>query len=384
MTSTMNRSTLDTKDQLLDHLRKRERFSDEQTSTIVCPLPVTLMGEYYYDITLSSAVDLYCIFTYFRNSSNEIKLYCIDIPGIYRIKTGKTHTDKKDKITRFATEAAISFEKKYGLNTGFTGVMSTPFLNLNELQIKLCVYLALLTINSDRDHLSANGFIIKESDGLPDTAKLIAATQNRKNSIVYVGPTDEEADHRLISNSIEDLNLVVVIAGPFSGQHNDCVNSATYSKVLSLMSAMSSRKQIMSFSSITPEIFRTNISRLPSDLRQAAIFYYQDIHMVSEAAKYWENNDIESFGAVLSKSSLSECMTNGNERLASIIRKIDSYEGVYGTALGKNREYIELYILTKEGNQDSVINRIEQEISTRFQTNPEIRSANICDGIKIV
>lgn len=383
----MYRSIQDSINKLLAHLGKREHFGIGQTSTVVSPFPINLIGKYYYDHTLCTAVDINCFLTFFENTSAEIKFYCIDMPGIYRIRTDRIYTDKRDKIMRFATGGAAIFNKQHGLNIGFTGAISLPFLNfknLNELQIKLCVYLALLSINSDCDHFPADKPESNKAHELNDTVELMTAVRNHRNSILYFTFGDKGLEYRVAGNSTKNLCMLILLAGHPSGHRNNLLNHANYSKVLSLLSVMSGAKQLDSLSSIPDEQFRTFVPRLPSDLRQVAIHYYQDVHMVREATEHWNNEDMESFGAVLSRSSLSECMTNGNEKLGTIIRKIDSLEGVYGTAIQTDRGYNELYILTRSEHKNSLVKDIEREILSRFQPGAEIRAAYISDGARIV
>lgn len=147
-------------EELLDHLQKREKFNQSQVKIVACPYPITIFGENNNAVggkSISTALDLYSVLIFFPSNTHEIRLYCKQIPGVFKVYLQNIGAYIKDDWVSFVRGAANELKKRFKIQNGFTGVLSVPFpksiINMSSV-VELLSLMALNNVNKLDLHLS--------------------------------------------------------------------------------------------------------------------------------------------------------------------------------------------------------------------------------------
>lgn len=375
--------------ELLSHLGKREKFNAEDAYTLICPYPVSIIGEPFYSRSIKAPAGCYSCFTFFDNRTTDIKLYSMDIPGIYRIRSGNVYDRKNDNLSRYAGEAAEWFKENHTLNSGITGVISLPFsenIIPNEFQIKVSVLSGLSLVNKN----SQLSFLFPDKpqdtgyDSILDPAECLTVINGHSDCLVSINKSRPEIHFRSKVSDHDELCLIVVLTGSSEVVPNRNSENTDYAKVLTLLNAMAGLKDTQDLEDIPGPEFGKYVRRLPHDLRPLAMHCYNDAGLIDKAVSRWERNDITEFGEILSTSSVSKCNAFYGVDISSVIREIDSLDGVLGTSVEFKKDLLQLNVLAKTGFSRNIGNSISNAIEPLIRKSPEMSIAKIGDNIRTV
>lgn len=371
--------------ELLSHLAKRESFDANDTTTIICPSPVNLIGADYFE-SVKTVVDCNFVLTFFRNSSQDVKLYCPQEPGVFRIDPDNRYTDRSDYITSYSTSSVSAFRDTFEMKTGFTGAISLPFIKypgLNDVQLKLSVFCALYQLNiaekklpNPRDEKTQSGL-----DRICSPAVYLSIFNGKQNCLISIDPTQKNLQIRTNENLLGNPGFILAdIANdaPLAGENTEYTN---YMDVLTLAGLICNAGEINSLSEIPREKFVSNIRKFPPDLRQYAEHYFYELIRTREALSHWKNNELSTLGNILSNSALSKCRITGNNQMIIIIKRICGIEGVYGTAIEDHNDSFRICILARADNVGEIINKVINDKEIPLIEISEFKPCSISDGI---
>lgn len=375
---------------LLSHLGKREKFNAEKTHTLICPYPVSIIGEPFYSHSIKASAGCYSCFTFFDNGTSDIKLYSMDIPGIYRIRTGSIYYRKNDNLAHYAGEAAGWFKENHTLNSGITGVISLPFsenIIPNEFQIKVSVLCGLHLVNNNLPSYSVppdkpvpgTGY-----DSILDPAEYLTVLNGHADCLVSINKCTPEIVIRNEDTDHDQLCLIVAVTGNSEAVLNRNRENVNYDKVLTLLKTMAGLKDTQGLEDIPVPEFGKYARRFPHDLRSLAMHYYNDTRLIDKAVSGWKRNDIIKFGEILSTSSVSKCNAVYGVDISSVIREVDSLEGAFGTAVELKKDFLQINVLAKTMFSGNITNSIRNAIEPLSRKSPEIRIAKIGGSIKTI
>lgn len=356
-------------DTLNSHLSQREQLDPDQIKSVICPYPLRIAGENFYKSRIQASLSAFSYLQFSVGVSSDIKLYCLEKPGIYTVKPGKAVFDKEDFISLNAAEALRIYMKANSPVSGITGAISLPFVDNAEysgFQIRFSVLMALKAVNQEniRETSPDNfpGFINELSE--TDAENSLTVMKSGPDAILNIYDRKYEVLPAGSKRPVESMRLIIVNLNNGENCQNYSYIADKYEKILSILKIMAGIKNCEGLEDIPQEGIERYLSRLPSELRSDAYHHYRRIHLLTRARKSWMEGDIPGFGKLVSESSKSFCEMNSLNSLVPLIKKIDSLEGVYGTVLEYKDSSIRLVIIAEKDHCSGIISHLNNEFTT--------------------
>jgi|GEM_PF-5382766 len=370
------------KNELVSHLRKREKFDERDIKTVVCPAPVRLLGEDYYETNIFACIDQNLLLTFFKNSSGTVKLYSLESPGVIKIEPGINSPTIKEPTLRQIHKTIKKLESIYEFSSGLTGTISLPYPDdppLNRFQIGLSIFYALGNCNKFKPDIGncCRTYIRIVLPDMGETGYCTAACFCEHGNVVSVMRENVSSSHIVHSNRSSEIYFVTALLNIENNSVSSILNSENYKKIATLVGIMTGYRNLIDISEISYDLLNKCKSKLPKDIQNAAAHYYEDLIRIREAGNLWENNKISEFGSLITASSLSKLRLNGQLKLCSIFEKISGDKGVIAIGFDIMEETLRIFIITDKKDHEVISGYLRRALQISFNSNFIVNSAPV-------
>lgn len=354
---------LSVRNELKQHLSRRESFSRDMLSTIVCNYPVNMAGLSEDNLSLIFLTDRCTAITYFMNNTDTIRIYISQIPGIFTIRTSNRTILKKEGPESWLSEAVSLFNKNNkNAKEGYTAALYLPLSPENRLNREMAVlslYLAQCMVSSDNRAGSHPVNYIKES----------LSALNNKYSRIYDKIQSHDMERTIVltgSSMIDDtrqsgLNLVVMnIEANLSEKLAAEISGLDHDGTLKLAGMLCGSQGIRGFTEIEEELFKKISQRMSPSLRDRAEFLRQYESLVNKAHSAWNGGDAAYFGKLMVRCSYCLCDLVQERRLRDYIDQLSEMKGVYGTSIRALNGILQLVLLSESAYRNDIALHLRQ------------------------
>jgi len=387
---------------LIDHLKKREKFAYSDLKIVVSPYRISPLGahiDHQGGPVLGMTINARTVLVFIPNHESKIRLYSTNYPGVVEFGTDNIKTPSKDDWGRYAMGTAKAIQERYPIELGFTGALtgSMPASGLSSSASVALAYLkALAYINnynlSPQDFVELDSRIeneyLKLQNGILDQSSIV---YGKKNSMLYIDTVSGEVTTHLKPQAEEDFRILIA----YSGLKRELTSSGfnkrveACKKTASLLGLMGGLNSVKIFSDISEEIYLSQEKRLPQDLKPWALHYFLEAARVKEGIKAWENSDLVRFGNIMNESSRSslENYAPGSPEIKRLFEITRSQNGVYGAAIngGGYGGCIVAFVRNKFSENDAL-----EILNTYIRDYPELKEnaavyfAETDDGLRLL
>lgn len=342
------KSLEDQTEELLNHLKRREKFSDSELNIISAPYRISPIGahiDHQGGPVLGMTIDAGTLLAFVPNNEKKIRLYSTNYPGVVEFGLDNIKTARKDDWGRYPMGAAKVIQEHMRIDTGFIGVVSgsLPASGLSSSASVGLAYLKALALVNNIDitpkqyisfDLEIENKYLKLEVGSLDPSSIV---YGKKNSLLHIDTLSGEVVQHVKAENTEDFKILIIFSGltrelgsiGFNDRVEACKRAAG---ILGLMGGLKSPKLL---SDIPEDIYKKQRNRLPSDVKPWAGHYFSEIKRVQEAIGAWDSGNIEKFGQLMNESSIStlENYDKGSPEVKRLFELTSSHEGVYGAAI---------------------------------------------------
>jgi galactokinase/galacturonokinase len=390
------------KEELVIHLKKRERFAEGQLGFVVSPYRISPLGahiDHQGGPVLGMTIDAYTLLAFMPREEPRIRLYTMNYPGVLEFDLERIRATRKDDWGRYAKGAAHVLGQRERIGCGFTGAVrgTLPASGLSSSASVGLAYLhALAKVNnlqlSPSDFVELDRRLENEylglKNGILDQSTI---THGRKNCLLHINTITGEVDFFPQPDCNEDIGILVVYSGfsreltgsGFNTRVEECGKAAI---LLGMMGGMRSARIL---SDVSPDIFHTKSRKLPDDLRRRASHYYSEVERVAAGVNAWKEGDWKVFGKLMNESCISslENYESGSPALQELQEIVSNARGVYGSRFsGGGYGGCVIGLVKSDIAEDSATEIYEKYINQY----PEVREhaavylANTDDGVRFL
>lgn len=325
----------------------REELPAEGLRMAVCPLPVTIIG----GLTgpeggpaLGFSAGDRALLAFMPNDEGKIRLYSTDYPGITEFSLGNLKTPARGDWGRYAVWAARTLRDRYGMETGFTGVLSLPRISVEtggHAAESLLLLTAAAAVNNMELSARDAALLAKEMDDeyakSPDNPALRAiAAHGKKGSLLYVDTATGSAVSYPGPEGSDAFLIMTVYSGMPAGAFTDTLRARADEcrKAAGFLGILGGLRSAPALSHVPEKVFIEKSAKLPEGLRRRAAHFYAESSRAAAGAAAWKAGDLVKLGRLMNESTESafnnyEAGGPAVRSLAEIIRGVD---GVYGCA----------------------------------------------------
>jgi galactokinase/galacturonokinase len=336
------------KEELVTHLKKRERVPTDDLSFVVSPYRISPLGahiDHQGGPVLGMTIDAYTLLAFIPREEPRIRLYSMNYPGVLEFNLEKIRATRKDDWGRYAKGAAQVLGEREQISCGFTGAVSgtLPASGLSSSASVGLAYLHALAKVNDLE-LSSSDFVELDrrleneylglKNGILDQSTI---THGQKGCLLHINTITGEVEFFPQPDCNEDVSILVVYSGfsreltgsGFNTRVEECRKAAI---LLGMMGGMRSARIL---SDVPQDIFHTKSRKLPEDLRRRASHYYSEVERVAAGVNAWKEGDWEAFGRLMNESCISslENYESGSPALQKLQEIVSNARGVYGSRL---------------------------------------------------
>jgi len=371
----MNNELKEIKQQLLDHLVKREEIDETEVKTVSCPYPLTLLGSHnnlFGGKSLSFSLDIYSSLLFKPSGDANIKIYVKELPGIFKVSLNNIGVPIRGDWLNYIKGSAYILKEKYDITQGFTGVLSFPFPNfinnksivIQQLIILALCYVNKIKINSNELQLMSEEIDSEYLNNNYMNLDSITIKHSKPDTLQFVDY--DRSKMRLHTNTGGKCKFIVISTGTTLPIFYS--DTELFTKLKTLLDMMTGNKNGQP---LTIDNYREFRPRLPEELLNIGDFYFSESERAEEASHQWRNNNLTEFGNTLFDSAISRT-TDGN--LKSLIENLNSIDGVYGTQISSNSEIIIF-------SNIFLIEKIKEQLREIFKEHDiDINSGELSDG----
>lgn len=384
----MDQEILLKREELIAHLEKREKFKVNELVTIVCPSPLRLLGENYYPSNLLTCIGQNLLLTFFRNDSGKVKLYDLGSPGVIKLDPGKNFPATKDPLAKNIYKTVLNFKHQKEIYTGFTGALSLPSRGNTEfsnIQTELAVYLALIYSSQCKSDINkcCQTFIGGLNPGREENGYLAASCICREGEIISISTGMDTPDYITFSNKSPEINFITAFIKPCDNFSGNILNNENFRKATTLTGLITGHKNLTDISEISYDVFSKCLSKLPSDIQDAATHYYNELNNIRLLGKLWENGELPEFGNLITESSLSRIRLKNQSGIGRLIENFSDYKGVLGIGFDNIRDTFRIFVIAKKDDTETISQELKTELQKTFQSNIPVNSAGRGEKIYI-
>ena len=333
---------------LIHHLKKREKFSYSDLKIVVSPYRISPLGahiDHQGGPVLGMAINARSVLACIPNNERKIRLYSTNYPGIVEFSIDHIKTPRKDDWGRYAMGAVKVLGEKKPLELGLTGVVTgtLPASGLSSsASIGLAYLKALEYLNNhylalqdlvEMDSQIENEYL-KLQNGILDQSSIV---YGKENSMIYIDTLTGEVKQHTEPDSSKGFRILVIYSGlsreltasGFNKRVEACKQTAA---VLGLMGGFKPPKML---SDIPEDFYFSQHKRIPEELKPWAAHYFTEVRRVKEGIRAWDEGDIEKFGSLMNESSLSTLKNYAteSEEIKCLFEITKMQKGVYGAAI---------------------------------------------------
>lgn len=339
-------SLLRQKERLLAHLRKRERFAEEDLKLVVSPYRICPIGahiDHQGGPVLGMTINAYTILAFIPNEERRVRLYSVNYPGVVEFNLGRIRTPARNDWGRYAMGAAKVIGDEMPIRYGFIGALigTLPASGLSSSASVGLAYLhALAMVNGlkltpsdyiELDRRLENDYL-KLKNGILDQATIL---HGKREHLLNINTITGDVEPLSKPEGSEGFRIIVAYSGfsrelassGFNTRVEECRRAVI---LLGLMGGVMSAKVL---SEIPEEVFRIKSKKLPETLRRRTSHFYSEVRRVRDGVRAWQEGDWEAFGRLMKESCLSslENYESGSPELKSLQEIVSSTHGVYGS-----------------------------------------------------
>ena len=335
-------------EKLVEHLKRREKFSNSELNIISSPYRISPLGahiDHQGGPVLGMTINARTLLAFIPNYEKRIRLYSTNYPGVVEFGLDNIKTAKKDDWGRYTMGAAKVIQEHMAIDIGFTGVVSgsLPASGLSSSASVGLAYLKALALvnNIDLTHkqcVSLDSEIenkyLKLQVGILDPSCIV---YGKKNCMLQIDTLSGEVIQHPKAESGEDFKILILYSGLTheltSLGFNDRVEACK--RTAGLLGLMGGLKSPSVLSDIPFEVYEKQRERLPLEVKPWAMHYFSEVKRVEKGIKAWDTGDIEKLGELMNESSIStlENYDKSSPETKSLFEFTNSYEGVYGAAI---------------------------------------------------
>lgn len=295
--------------------------------------------------------------------------------------------------------AATELNKRYPLRIGISAVIDgeLPVDGLSSSNTLIITFLNALAfannIKLSLEELISIAKVSEKMNKITTNTKLDSMLEiySKKNKITYIDTLDDT--YNLISNNSK-YDIVIF----FSGLNNDYDLNIynTRTDELKTTSYLIKGLSNLDYSTIKDttirdipyELFTKYKKQLPNSFIKRTEHWYNELNRVDEGIKYYQKNDLLSFGKLITESGISS-ITNwetGSKELIDLFNIIKDKEGVYGTRFSGSGFKRCCIALTDPKYTKKVIDIVSKEYTDKYPKLKNKYSSHIChtaDGVKL-
>lgn len=335
-------------EELINHLKRREKFSESDLNIISAPYRISPLGahiDHQGGPVLGMTINARTLLAFIANHDRKIRLYSTNYPGVVEFGLDNIKTAKKDDWGRYPMGAAKVIQEHMPIDIGFTGTVSgsLPASGLSSSASVGLSYLKALALVNNRN-LTLKECVLLDSEienkylkldvGLLDPSSIV---YGKRNCMLQIDTLSGEVTQHPKTESCIDFKILILFSGHTreltSSGFNDRVEACKRAAgILGLMGGLKSPKLL---SDIPEDIYEKQRERLPLDVKPWATHYFSEVRRVKEGIDAWDKGDIQKFGELMNESSIST-LENYDKRGAEVKRLfelVSSSEGVYGAAI---------------------------------------------------
>jgi len=363
-------------DKLVEHLKKREKFSDSELNIATSPYRISPLGahiDHQGGPALGMTINARTLLTFIPNYEKKIRLYSLNYPGVVEFSIDNIKTPRKDDWGRYAMGAAKIIQEYMPIEVGFTGAVagSLPASGLSSSASVGLAYLKALS-HLNTVHLTSKQYVSLDSKieneylklqvGILDPSSIV---HGKKSCILRIDSLSGKVVPHLKPNFGLDFKILILYSGLTreltSSGFNERVEACK--RTAGLLGLMGGLKSPSILSNIPSQVYETQKKRLPEDVKNWAIHYFSEVQRVEEGIKAWDTGNIKKFGDLMNESSKStlENYDTGSQEIDRLFKLTSSTEGVYGAAInGGGYGGCVVAFVSNEFPENSAYERINQ------------------------
>ena len=325
----------------------REELPAEGLRMAVCPLPVSIIG----GLTgreggpaLGFGAGDWALLAFMPNDEGKVRLYSTDYPGITEFSLGNLKTPARGDWGRYAVWAARTLRDSYGIEAGFTGVLSLPRISVEaggHTAESLLLLTASAAVNGIELSQKDAAGLAKEMDSeytksLESPALRAIAAHGRKGSLLYVDTASGNAIPYPGPEGGDPFRIMTGYSGLPPGGLKDVlrVRADECRKAAGLLGILGGLRSAPTLSHVPEKIFTERSAKLPGELRQKAAHFYAESSRAAEGTAAWKTGDLGKLGQLMNESTESAFNNYeaGGPAVRSLVEIICCTDGVYGCA----------------------------------------------------
>ncbi len=335
-------------DKLVEHLKKREKFSDSELNIVTSPYRISPLGahiDHQGGPVLGMTINARTLLAFIPNYERKIRLYSLNFPGVVEFDLDNVKTPRRDDWGRYAMGAAKVIQEHMPIEVGFTGAVagSLPASGLSSSASVGLAYLKALS-HLNTAHLSSEQYVSLDSEienkylklqvGILDPSSIV---HGKKSCILRIDSLSGEVVPHAKPNFGLDFKILIIYSGLTreltSSGFNERVEACK--RAAGLLGLMGGLKSPSILSDIPSQVYEAQKKRLPEDIKNWAIHYFSEVQRVEEGIKAWDTGNIKKFGKLMNESSRStlENYDKGSQEIDCLFKLTSSIEGVYGAAI---------------------------------------------------
>ncbi|HML95175.1 MAG TPA: hypothetical protein PKC29_07065 [Thermodesulfobacteriota bacterium] len=325
----------------------REELPAEGLRMAVCPLPVTIIG----GLTgteggpaLGFSAGDWALLAFMPNDEGRVRLYSTDYPGITEFSLGNLKTPARGDWGRYAVWAARTLRDRYGIETGFTGVLSLPRISVEaggHAAESMLLLIALGAVNGIGLSPKDAAGLAKEMDdeyakSLESPAWRAIAAHGRKGSLLYADTATGNAVHYPGPEREDAFRIMTVYSGMPAGALTDVLRARTGEcrNAAGFLGIMGGLRSAPTLSHVPEKVFAEKSGKLPEELRRRASHFYAESSRAVSGAAAWKAGDLVKLGRLMNESTESTLNNYeaGDPAVRSLVEIMGGTDGVYGCA----------------------------------------------------
>ena len=334
--------------EVIEYLRKREKFADKDLNIICSPYRISPLGahiDHQGGPVLGMTINAGSLLAFIPNNERKIRLYSSNYPGIAEFSVDNIRTPRKDDWGRYAMGTAKVIQEHYSIQQGFTGVISgsLPASGLSSSASVALAYLrALSYLNNcytskeklvDLDTTIENKYL-KLQNGILDQSSIV---YGKKNCMLYIDTISKTVSQHPKPRVDENFKILILYTGVSRELTTSGFNSRVEAckKTAGILGLMGGLKSPALLSDIPQEVYFAQQKRLPKELQPWAAHYFSEVARVEQGIKAWDNGNWNEFGHLMNESSRSTLQNYESESAHSkfLFELTCNFEGVYGAAI---------------------------------------------------
>ena len=334
--------------ELVEYLRKREKFADSDLNVIYSPYRISPLGahvDHQGGPVLGMTINAGSLLAFIPNKERKIRLYSTNYPGVVEFSLDNIKTPRRDDWGRYAMGAAKVIQDRYPIEHGFTGAISgsLPASGLSSSASVALSYLrALSYLNNcytskdelvDLDSKVENEYL-RLQNGILDQSSIV---YGKRNCMLYIDTLSRSVSQHTKPMDSEAFKILILFTGLSRELTTSGFNSRVEAckKTAGILGLMGGLKHPSKLSDIPYDIYQVHSKRLPVELKPWAAHYFSEVARVEQGISAWDNGNWKEFGNLMSESSRStlenyESESTHSEVLFEVAR---NHEGVYGAAI---------------------------------------------------